>query len=124
MSAEGGCHCGKVRFRVSAPPKFVSRCHCDSCRRTTGAAFSTWVGFAAGDAEWIAGSPAIYSSSLGVKRGRCADCGTPLTYESDKWPGERHFLIGAFDQPNAFIPKTDYMPAEALGWVKTWRPIE
>lgn len=116
---EGGCHCRKVRFRAAAEPKFVSRCHCDSCRRTTGAAFSTWVGFDAGAVEWTGEAPGFYASSAGVKRGFCKSCGTPLTYESDKWPGERHFLIGVFDDPRAIAPTGDYMKDEALDWVKT-----
>jgi hypothetical protein len=116
---EGGCHCRRVRFRTIAAPKFVSRCHCDSCRRTTGAAFSTWVGFAAESVEWTAAQPEFYASSAGVKRGYCKSCGTPLTYESDQWPGERHFLIGVFDDPHAFTPAGDYLRDEGLSWVKT-----
>jgi hypothetical protein len=113
---EGGCHCGKVRFKASSAPKFVSRCHCESCRRTTGAAFSTWVGFTAEAVEWTGEAPAFYASSKGVKRGRCKSCGTPLSYESEKWPGERHFLIGVFDDPRQFTPAGDYLPEEGLAW--------
>ncbi|NWG92293.1 MAG: GFA family protein [Parvularculaceae bacterium] len=113
---EGGCHCRQVRFRAAGAPKFVSRCHCESCRRTTGGAFSTWVGFPADAVEWTAGAPVFYASSMGVKRGFCRSCGTPLSYESDRWPGERHFLIGVFDEPKAFTPTSDYMKEEALAW--------
>lgn len=116
---EGGCHCGKVRFKTASGPKFVSRCHCHSCRKTTGAAFSTWVGFAAENVEWTADEPSFYASSPGVKRGYCPACGTPLSYESDKWAGERHFLIGVFDDPAAFTPASDYLREEGLAWVKT-----
>ncbi len=115
---EGGCHCRTVRFRAKAEPKFVSRCHCDSCRRTTGGAFSTWVGFKAGDVEWLTDPPAFYASSPGVRRGYCKSCGTPLSYESEKWPGERHFLIGVFDDPRAFTPAGDYLPEEGLAWAR------
>lgn len=116
---EGGCHCRKVRFRATGAPKFVSRCHCNSCRKTTGAAYSTWVGFDAGAVQWTGAAPAFYASSPGVKRGYCSSCGTPLSYESDKWPGERHFLIGVFDKKDAFAPTSDFMKEEALNWVKT-----
>ncbi|MFZ5617232.1 MAG: GFA family protein [Pseudomonadota bacterium] len=118
-SYEGGCHCKRVRFRANAAPKFASRCHCDSCRRTTGGAYSTWVGFDAGAVEWTGEAPVFYASSMGVKRGFCPSCGTPVSYESDKWPGERHFLIGVFDDPRAFTPTGDYLKEEALAWVRT-----
>ncbi len=116
---EGGCHCGRVRFRASAEPKFVSRCHCHSCRKTTGGAFSTWVGFERGPVAWSGDAPIFYASSMGVKRGFCKSCGTPLSYQGEKWPDEIHFLIGVFDNPRAFTPTGQYMKDEALAWVTT-----
>lgn len=115
---DGSCHCGRVTFRAAGAPKFVSVCHCESCRRTTGGAFSTWVGFPSAQVEWSGESPAFYSSSMGVERGFCRSCGTPLTYQSDKWPGETHFLIGVFSDPSLFAPRSDYMIEEKLAWVK------
>jgi hypothetical protein len=112
---EGGCQCGAVRFAADGAPRFVARCHCRSCRRATGAAFSTWVGFAEAQARW-AGNPAFHASSPGVRRGFCRDCGTPLSYQGDKWASEIHILIGAFDEPAAFTPTNDAFPGEALSW--------
>ena len=64
----GGCHCGAVRFEAQGEPKFVSNCHCKDCRRATGAAVSTWVGFDSELVSWR-GERAIYESSPTVKRG-------------------------------------------------------
>lgn len=114
---EGGCHCRRVRYRASTAPKFVSRCHCESCRRTTGAAFSTWVGFDSAAVEWTGESPVFYASSLGVKRSFCPTCGTSLSFQGEKWPNETHFLLGTFDDPSTFTPSGDYMKEEALPWV-------
>lgn len=114
---EGGCQCGAVRFIVQATPKFVARCHCAACRKATGGAYSVWVGFKESEIEWTAGAPAVYESSRGVRRGFCKSCGTPLSYQGEKWPGELHLTIGAFDEPEAFTPKGDAFPDEALPWV-------
>lgn len=111
----GGCHCGAVRFAAKGAPKFVARCHCESCRRTTGGAFSTWVGFKRAQVEWQS-APDFYSSSEGVARGFCGKCGTPLSYQSDLWPGELHFLIGTFDEPQSFTPTGDAFTEDALAW--------
>ena len=56
---EGGCLCGAVRFTACGKPKFISNCHCHSCRKATGAAYSTWVGFAEENVKWTRGAPAL-----------------------------------------------------------------
>lgn len=115
MERTGGCLCGAARFVAGGEPKFVARCHCSSCRRATGAEFSTWVGWRDEQVTW-SGVRAVYPSSSGVERGFCQSCGTPLSYKGEKWPGETHLLIGAFDDPSAFAPRGDAFAAEALPW--------
>ena len=112
------CQCGGARAEMSGAPKFVSNCHCAACRKATGAAFSTWVGFKEEQVRWTGGEPSFYASSAGVKRGYCAKCGTPLTYASDKWPGETHFLIGVMEKPDAYTPTGDVFADEALPWAQ------
>ena len=107
-----------MRAEMNDTPKFVANCHCTACRRATGAAFSTWVGFNSEQVRWSAGEPSHYSSSKGVRRGYCANCGTPLTYSSDKWPGETHFLIGVMDDPHAYTPSGEVFSDEALAWAQ------
>ena len=48
------------------------------------------------------GAPAHFRSSNKVKRGFCADCGTPLTYEPDGFSPE--VAICALDDPSAVPP--------------------
>lgn len=110
----GGCRCGKVRFEASGAPKFVGNCHCASCRKATGAAYATFVGFKAPQVTWVAGAPAYYASSPGVERGFCPECGTPLTYAGENWTGETHILIGAFDKPENYAPIGEVFTDEAL----------
>src|SRR5262249_9996757 len=37
---EGGCLCGEVRFRISAPPLLTMACHCTGCQKLSASAFS------------------------------------------------------------------------------------
>ena len=37
---EGGCACGKVRYRLKREPMIVHCCHCTWCQRETGSAFA------------------------------------------------------------------------------------
>ena len=36
---EGGCACGKMRYRLESKPMIVHCCHCRDCQRQTGSAF-------------------------------------------------------------------------------------
>jgi len=118
-SHTGGCQCGAVRFTAEGEPKFVARCHCASCRRATGAEFSTWVGWSRLQVDWQGKERQAYASSAGVQRGFCGTCGTPLSYSGEKWPGETHLLIGLFDAPQDFPPKGDAFKDEALPWISS-----
>ena len=42
---EGGCLCGAVRFIATGQPKGVAWCHCQSCRKHSGAPVSVFVAF-------------------------------------------------------------------------------
>lgn len=35
----GSCLCQKIRYEVSGAPKSTILCHCDNCRKSTGASF-------------------------------------------------------------------------------------
>jgi hypothetical protein len=45
MDLEGGCVCGAVRYRLTAPPLIVHACHCRDCQKQTGSAFvlNMWI---------------------------------------------------------------------------------
>jgi len=42
---EGGCLCGSIRFVATGQPKGVYWCHCQSCRKHSGAPASVFVAF-------------------------------------------------------------------------------
>lgn len=92
---EGGCLCGAVRYRVTAPMRPVIACHCEQCRKTSGhhvAATS-----APREAVEIAGELRWYSSSDSAKRGFCPICGSNLFWDG---PGANlSIFAGTLDTP-------------------------
>lgn len=112
----GRCLCGAVTFEAKGPPKWTAYCHCASCRRHTGAPVSAYAGFERAAVEF-AGPISRYASSAGVRRGFCAQCGSTLTYEGERWPTEIHLHTGAFDEPQAFAPQGEVNVAERLPWL-------
>ena len=118
LPLEGGCLCGAVRYRIDAAPLWTGYCHCASCRRSTGAPVTMFVGASAEATAFTKGKQALFASSPGVARGFCAACGTPLTYESDRFPGEVHFYISTFDDPEPLRPAFHVFHKERISWLE------
>lgn len=116
QSHQGRCLCGAVRFEATGAPKWVSWCHCESCRRHSGAPASVFVSFANDAVRVTDGEMTNYQSSPGVERGFCARCGSTLTCTNPRLPGETHFHIGAFADPAALTPAHTFFAAERLPW--------
>jgi len=114
MSAlTGGCQCGAVRFAVEGPLGRASICHCRMCQKAFGAFYGPLV--AAPGVRWTEGAPAYFQSSNRARRGFCAACGTPLTFEPDDGPVE--LAIGAFDDPSAVRPVIQHSLETRLPWL-------
>jgi len=114
----GRCLCGRVRYLAAGEPLWVAHCHCESCRRATGAPLATYAGFAAEAFAWTAGEPASFASSSGVLRTFCGRCGTSLTYQGERWPGEVHVLAATLDRPGAVTPQGEAFAGERLPWLR------
>jgi len=113
----GGCQCGRVRFEARGKPIWSAHCHCADCRRATAAALATFAGFERECVRFVSGEPASYQSSLGVVRRFCPGCGTPISYESERWPGEIHLYVCTFDNPEAIEPRAHVYVSEQLSWL-------
>lgn len=116
--AQGGCLCGNLRFELRGRRLWVAHCHCHSCRRNTGSAVATFVGYRKEQLTYTLGERKFYQSSPGVQRGFCADCGTPMTYEADRCPEEVHLYISTIDNPDKLVPQLHVFFAERIAWME------
>lgn len=112
----GRCLCGAVRFEARGAPRFISNCHCESCRRASSAPSVTWAGFADANVSLGEGALAAYASSPGVTRYFCGRCGSPIAFKGERWPGETHLPVCAFDTPQELAPTSDHFESEKLPW--------
>lgn len=110
---EGGCLCGAVRYACSGEPLWVAHCHCQSCRRASGSVILTWAGFRPDNVGFGDASPRYRESSPGVRRGFC---GTPITFESERYPGEVHITVGSLDRPEDMPPQGHVFTEEQIAW--------
>ncbi|MEX0955565.1 MAG: GFA family protein [Rhizobiaceae bacterium] len=110
MSITGGCQCGAVRYRAESLGR-ASICHCRMCQKAFGSFFGplvTGIGL-----EWTRGAPKHFASSNVIRRGFCAECGTPLTYE---YEGGTELAIGTLDDPERAAPVIQVNPADKLSF--------
>jgi hypothetical protein len=114
---EGGCLCGAVRFVATGEPLNVAWCHCQSCRKHSGAPVSVFVAFRRDAYQVTKGEITKFNSSPGRWRGFCARCGSTLTCEGEPLTSETHFHIGAIDQAARFRPTRHIFPEERLPWL-------
>jgi hypothetical protein len=111
----GGCQCGRVRYamhvdRVEKPHV----CQCRMCQKATGGLFAALAGCAKDRLDWTRGEPAMFASSSLATRGFCRDCGTPLTFESEK---NFDLAIFAFDRAHDITPVIQLEPQRGAAWL-------
>ena len=114
---KGGCLCGAVRYTLAVPPKWTALCHCESCRRAASAPVVAWMGFAPDQVSWE-GERRFYKSSDIATRGFCRTCGSQISFESTRWPGEIHLYGVSLDDPSAYAPQLHCHTGEHLDWLK------
>jgi len=106
VSAQGGCLCGAVRYRIDLPPLWVAHCHCSMCRRAQARVSSLGRrredGFVLESGADVLGR---YQSSAAATRSFCGRCGSPLFFQSSRWPGEIHVTLATLDDPAGLEPQ-------------------
>lgn len=96
---EGGCLCGRVRYRVAGGLGPAAHCHCRSCRRASGALAVTWITVPLARFAFTRGEPADLESSPGVVRRFCPTCGSPLTYWNAGTSEDVDVTVATLDAP-------------------------
>ncbi len=119
VPSDGGCRCGQLRFRATAPLLMTAVCHCRGCQRMTGAPFSTTAIVPAAGFEVTAGK-----TQVGGLRGpdlnhfHCSDC---LSWVFTRVVGMEVQSVNVratlFDDASWFVPYLETHTSTKLGWV-------
>ncbi|MFT4195137.1 GFA family protein [Ottowia sp.] len=115
---EGGCFCGALRYRLTAPPVGSMVCHCATCRRLFAAPVVAWLSVASGGFAFTRGTPATFSTSAPVTRWFCPACGTHVAYVHAGEPGCVEVATCSLDEPSAFPPTHHSWLSHDLPWVR------
>lgn len=112
----GRCMCGAVRYRADAPMLWAALCHCEDCQRAAGADYVSWFGIANDVLVWT-GERRFHASSEGVRRSFCPVCGTPVSYEADRYPDETHLYAPSLDDRSQYRPVRHVLWKEHVPWL-------
>lgn len=118
---EGGCACGKVRYRLASAPMFTQACHCRDCQRQLGSAFVVNGMIETDRIEILSGE--LAPSRMPTDSGRvhdvyrCAACGTALWSDYGGRAELRFLRVTTLDDRGAFPPQAHIFTRTKLPWV-------
>ncbi len=118
-SLEGGCHCGAVRYRVTAAALEAGYCHCRDCQLTSGAPLLAWASYPADAFAYTAGAPASYSSSARGTREFCATCSCQVLFRDAEEPLLVHLNTASLDDPGQVPPSHHIYTRSRISWFET-----
>lgn len=113
----GACLCGQLRYEAGGTPFHLTNCHCATCRRSSGAPFVAWFSVPRAAFRFVQGTPARFNSSEHGTRSFCPSCGSPLTFESNRAPGEIDVTTCTLDDPESLPPQDHTWVRSRLRWV-------
>lgn len=116
---EGGCRCGRVRFRISAPPLLAAACHCTGCQTMTASAFSLSVGIPSEGFEIIVGEPEIGGLHGAARHYFCGWCKSWMFTRPDGIDAFVNLRATMLDDHRWFIPFAEFWTSEKLSWAQT-----
>lgn len=118
MMLEGGCYCGAVRYVAEGPPVHCTLCHCEDCRRVSGAPALAWFSVPPDRLRVTKGAPRQWRSSAPVTRSFCADCGAQLTYQHDATADEIDITTCSLDNPGLAAPQDHTFASRRVSWLE------
>lgn len=118
---EGGCGCGKVRYRLNDEPMFVNNCHCRLCQRQTGTGSAVNAFIETDRMEHLSGAITEHGFPTGSGGTqtivRCAECGTAVwSYYPRLERKVASVRVGTLDNPSAVRPDAAIFVADKPQW--------
>ena len=118
MTTRGRCLCGKTHWAYRGDTNWACYCHCDDCRRNCAAPVVAWLGVPLRNFSWTGQPPKTLQSSTGVRRHFCADCGSPMGFEAEHYPGGMHLYAASLENPETFRPEFHVNWQSRLPWLQ------
>jgi hypothetical protein len=106
----GRCLCGETRYRVNARPLTMVGCHCDACKKMTGATNLLVFTVPRDGFQHLSGELLRFRRTADSGRQsdvvHCAVCGTRLWHEPQSFP-VMTIAAGTLDDPSWVVPASE-----------------
>jgi hypothetical protein len=114
----GRCLCGAVHFEIHGTLGRFAYCHCTSCRRASGSAFTANAPVLAAEVKWTSGRESIreYESSPGKFRAFCSRCGSPIYARLVAQPEWLSIRLGLIDADPGHRAQAHFNVASKAAW--------
>lgn len=119
MKLEGQCFCGKIKYEIDLPLKFVAHDHCSICRRISGAPFVTWAGVQENQFHLLSGEESLkkFKTTADAEREFCSNCGSHLFFRSSRWKDEVHFTVATLKSNIETLPNCHVFYSDKAPWI-------
>lgn len=120
LPLDGGCRCGRVSVRVSAPPLLTMACHCKGCQRMTASAYSLSVAIPSDGFAVTRGEPTI-GALHGPQHHHffCPHCMSWIFTRSEGMGQFVNVRATMLDEVAWFAPFIETFTSERLLWATT-----
>ncbi len=116
LTADGGCLCGAIRYRISSVVEESGYCHCRTCQQQSGAPVVAWFALAPSGFCYLQGQPGIYRASDHAGREFCPQCGTYLVFREDDPCQTISVNTATLDNPMLSPPDFHIYCESRIGW--------
>ena len=119
LPCEGGCRCGQVRLKISAPPMLTMACHCTGCQNMSASAYSLSAAIPSDGFEVTQGEPVIGGLRGAARHYFCPSC---MSWMFTRPEGVDFFVNlrpTMLDDPSWFAPFIETFTSEKLPWAAT-----
>jgi hypothetical protein len=113
----GTCLCGAVAYEADAAAARIAHCHCRTCRKTHGTAFSSVTAVPREKFRWTRGAEVLggFESSPGKFRRFCTKCGSHVMAERVEQPVVL-LRLGCLDSEIRDIPQVHIWRSDGASW--------
>jgi hypothetical protein len=124
-TVSGSCICGAAGLKVATDIRQIVNCHCNSCRKMNGSAFTTYA-IAPHKFLSLTGEENIaeYQFSEGAFKHYCKKCGSPLYNLNSRYPKYAMIYLGCLENSAVLTPTQNIFCESMLGWVEHIADVE